>query len=367
MILTYLAWGILVFTGMRFFVVFTNIITHQILKSGIYKGTDLVSILIPCRNEEENIGALLEHLVHHDYPYLEILIYDDESTDTTAEIIHKYAERFPQIKYIKGIPLPTGWSGKVHACYQLAQHAKGTYFLFTDADVTIRDGLISSTLLHLQKKKLHLLSLFPQQTMISVGEKITVPVMNWILVSFLPLICTRISKRPSLSAANGQFLLFRADTYREYQFHRILKKSLVEDITIFKMMKKRHLKSHTMLSNKMISCRMYHNYTEAIDGFSKNIKDFFSGFPFMLFFTVITIIGPILILYALSWQIFMIYCILAIAIQIGFSYASGQNMGDNLLYMLPQRFSFLHMVIKALRMRKRGAFNWKGREIKCEK
>ena len=319
MILEYLAWVILAFTGIRFLVVFTNIITHQILKSAIYEGTDLVSVLIPCRNEEDNIGSLLESLVHHDYPYLEILVYDDESTDHTARIVKEYAERYSQVKYIKGIPLPTGWSGKVHACFQLAQQAKGAFFLFTDADVTIRNGLISSTLHHIQKKKLHLLSLFPQQTMLSFGEKITVPVMNWILVSFLPLICTKNSKKPSLSAANGQFLLFRADTYIKNQFHGVLKKALVEDIAIFKMMKKRRLTSHTILSNNMISCRMYHSYEDAIDGFSKNIKDFFSGYPFMLFFTFITVIGPILILFALSWQLFVIYTILAIGIQVGFS------------------------------------------------
>jgi len=366
MILKYFAWVILAFTGIRFLVVFTNIITHQILKPGIYKGTDLVSVLIPCRNEEKNIGSLLEQLVHHDYPYLEILVYDDESTDRTAQIVKQYSERYSQVKYIKGIALPAGWSGKVHACFQLAQHAKGNFFLFTDADVTIGDGLISSTLLHCQKKKLHLLSLFPQQTMLSFGEKITVPVMNWILVSFLPLICTKNSTKSSLSAANGQFLLFRADTYKEHQFHGVLKKSLVEDIAIFKMMKKQGLKSHTILSNNMISCRMYHSYEEAIDGFSKNIKDFFSGYSFMLFFAFITVVGPILILLTLPWQFFLIYTILAIGIQVGFSYASGQNIAVNLSYMLLQRFSFLHMVIKALRMRKRGTFNWKGREIKCE-
>ncbi|MBC7317136.1 MAG: glycosyltransferase, partial [Chloroflexi bacterium] len=49
----------------------------------------LVSVLIPARNEARNIGACLESLVAQDYPNLEILVLDDDSSDATASIVQE--------------------------------------------------------------------------------------------------------------------------------------------------------------------------------------------------------------------------------------------------------------------------------------
>ncbi|MDD2322832.1 MAG: glycosyltransferase family 2 protein [Sphingobacteriia bacterium] len=366
MMLQSIAIVIFIFTALRLLVILTNIFTKQWLSVGYDNGNEKVSVLIPCRNEENNISVLLNNLTRQEYKNLEILVYDDESTDHTASIIHSFALQYPQIRYIKGNPLPEGWSGKIYACHKLAQEATGEYLLFTDADVLFHAGCITSAVSHLKKHNLHLLSLFPQQQMLTRGEKITVPVMNWILVSFLPLILTRLSKRPSLSAANGQFMLFRGESYRKHQFHQAIKRSLVEDIHIFRYMKKLGLQVHTLLGNGFVECRMYHSYSEAIDGFSKNITDFFSGRGFMILFSLATLTGLWLIFFSLPRVLFFVYLGMIIAIQTGFSFASGQNIFDNLRFLLHQRVAFFHMVYKALKIKRKGTYIWKGRAISCD-
>ncbi len=53
--------------------------------SRIPKPAPLVSVLIPARNEEENIETCLKSLQKQDYPNFEILVLDDNSKDRTAE------------------------------------------------------------------------------------------------------------------------------------------------------------------------------------------------------------------------------------------------------------------------------------------
>jgi glycosyltransferase involved in cell wall biosynthesis len=61
-----------------------------------------VTVVIPCRNEESHIARCLDSIIANDYPKdrLEILILDGRSEDRTAEIVGRYAERYPMIRVI---------------------------------------------------------------------------------------------------------------------------------------------------------------------------------------------------------------------------------------------------------------------------
>lgn len=62
----------------------------------------LVSIIIPCRNEEKFIVGCLESIIANDYPkdMLEIFVIDGESADTTRSIVETIAKRYPFIKLL---------------------------------------------------------------------------------------------------------------------------------------------------------------------------------------------------------------------------------------------------------------------------
>jgi len=62
----------------------------------------LISIIIPCRNEEKFIGKCLDSILGNDYPNdkLEVLIIDGLSNDNTGKIITEYSRRYSFIKRI---------------------------------------------------------------------------------------------------------------------------------------------------------------------------------------------------------------------------------------------------------------------------
>jgi glycosyltransferase involved in cell wall biosynthesis len=362
--MTLIAVFVLLFTAIRLMVAFVNLGGKQWLKKSTTLKEPLVSVLIPARNEEKNIGKILNDLINHDYENLEIIVYDDLSEDDTSEIVKKIAIQNKNVSLLKGKSLPQGWLGKNHACHNLATHARGQHLLFLDADVEIRKGLISSAIAHIQKHNLLLLSIFPVQNMNSFAERLTVPIMNWILVSLLPLILTRISSRPSLSAANGQFMLFDADIYQKENFHRTLKDQKVEDIAIFRLMKNKGYKVETLLGNSSVSCRMYHSWDEAVQGFSKNVFEYFGGSRILaLLFGLVTTFGFIFVIWGLSINYLFIYLSMAVVLRIIVSLASRQNFFYNLILAPLQQLSFLYITFKALSLQKKKATQWKGRNI----
>jgi len=94
-----------------------------------------LSIVIPARNEEDNLPRLLQSITASAVRTAEILVVDDDSTDNTALIAQSFDSTV-----ITSVPLPAGWTGKAWACHQGAQRAIGDHLLFLDADTFFVDG-----------------------------------------------------------------------------------------------------------------------------------------------------------------------------------------------------------------------------------
>lgn len=58
----------------------------------------LVSIILPTYNGEKYVRDTIQSLVSQTYKNIELVISDDGSTDSTADIIQEYAEKYPFIK-----------------------------------------------------------------------------------------------------------------------------------------------------------------------------------------------------------------------------------------------------------------------------
>jgi len=60
------------------------------------------SIIIPARDEEDNIAACLQSIVNTTYPaqLYEIIVVDDFSSDATPAIVEKFQKEFPNIQLI---------------------------------------------------------------------------------------------------------------------------------------------------------------------------------------------------------------------------------------------------------------------------
>ena len=365
MILMISALLVLFLTFLRFSVAFINMVSRPYLPEADPQTDDLpsLSVLIPVRNEEKNIDRLLGSLTYLGYNKAEILVYDDGSTDRSALLIRGYEALDSRVRYIAGTELPAGWTGKNYACHNLAMAATGDYLLFLDADVTVGYDLLRRAVLFARRHDLALLSMFPDQMMRTRGEKIVVPFMFRILLSLLPLFLIRRCRWTSFAAANGQMMLFRGDLYRRYHFHEAVKERLAEDIEIMRLVKLKKLRGDTLVGGKEIQCRMYHNYSEGIDGFSRNIFSMFgNSIPFFLFYSLSGLGSWILFLF-LPWYFMASYIFMIVGLNAMIAVTIRQRVSENLRYLLPGTVAFYHIALTAVVKTFRQSYEWKGREV----
>lgn len=238
-----------------------------------------VSVLVPARNEEQNIGKCLAGLLRQEYPDYEVLVLDDRSTDGTAAIVREWEGREGRLRLIPGAPLPEGWGGKSFACHQLAREAGGEFLLFVDADTVHGSASIRSAVAEMEKTGADLLSLIPHQTMESFWEKAILPLLHFSTMCFLPFPLVSSTRSPRLAMANGQFMMFRRDVYRRIGGHEAVRTAMVEDVWISRLVKSHGRKLVVMDGGSLVSCRMYRSFAALWEGFSKNL---FAGFRYSL-------------------------------------------------------------------------------------
>lgn len=357
------AFFVMSFLLVRMLISLINLLTRNYLPAGEPEGKPLLSILIPARNEEKSLPLLLEDLKQVNYQNLEIIVCDDNSTDKTPDVLRNFSSEIKGLRYFRGQDLPEGWLGKNYACHQLTQKARGDFFLFLDADVRVSPAMPSKAIHYMQKHNTDLVSVFPTQLMHSFGEMVTVPVMNWILLSLLPLPLVRHTRFASLSAANGQFMLFDADNYRKNNWHQAVKNEATEDIVISRLIKKQGGKVSTLTGNADVFCRMYESSGEAIGGFSRNVHHYFGGSRVvMIFFTITVLFGWIPVWLYFGWEGISWYLLMVIANRV--FVAMGSLQKSITVWLHPwQMFNFAVIAVKNIIQKIKGNTEWKGRKI----
>lgn len=323
---------------------------------------DFISILIPARNEEKNIAALLESILKQSFTNYEVIVLDDFSLDKTYSIVNEYSQKDRRIKIIKGSELPNDWLGKNWACYQLAQQAEGKYLLFIDADVTLAENSILNAVMELKSKNASMLSVFPAQKINGFGEWLVVPLMNWLLLNFLPVKFVYKTKSKKFSAANGQFILIEKNVYNKIGKHEVVKDKVVEDMEIARRLKSQGFKIITLLGGNSVYCKMYNSFSEAFIGFSKN---FYRGFnlpkPTFIILIIFFFILFLLPFYLLIYNILFTVIVMMIFIErIFISITSKQNWFVNAVLHPLQMIAMLAVGINSVTSPK---IKWKGRHI----
>lgn len=354
-----------IFLIIRWGIALINLLSKPILQEGVPELLPFVSILVPARNEAHNLPVLIEQFAQLDYPAFEVIVLNDASEDTTEEILKQAQTRHTFLSYYNGERLPEGWLGKNWACKQLSTLAKGEFLLFLDADISyLNPRIIPSALAFFNKHKLCLLSLFPTQEMYTWGERLVVPIMHYLLLSLLPLWWILRLPFASMAAANGQFMLFEAKTYKKYDWHTLVRAIVVEDIAIMREVKVRGLRGMTLLGNNWIRCRMYRSFAEGIKGFSKNILAGFGNSILGLIIYLCLILPLWLIVMPLfSIKIFLLLLLLIFSLRISISLISREPVLPNILLHLFQMMVLLWIGLRSVLVRITGKNVWKGRKI----
>jgi chlorobactene glucosyltransferase len=230
----------------------------------------LISILVPARNEEANICVCLESLRQQDYPNFEILVLDDSSTDGTADIVARIAAEDSRVRLLQGQPLPSGWAGKTFACHQLAQEARGSWLLFTDADTVHAPAMLRRVLGVALISRAALISGFPYQRTTSIWQKTAMPILFYfMLLCWMPFWWLQRSRCRMPSVAIGQFLFFSAEEYRSIGGHEAVKSRIVEDVWLGIEVSRHKYRQLTLDLSSLVSCQMYREFGSMWDGITR--------------------------------------------------------------------------------------------------
>lgn len=363
---------IVVLLAMISMTVLANMLAGPFLRrAGRDRGDDAslpsVSICIPARNEESNIGILLSAMRGQQLRPLEILVLDDHSEDGTAAVVRGHADEDGRIRLLRGEALPPGWTGKNWACHQLAQAARGEVLLFVDADVRPTSEAVAHTLRALRRYRADALSAFPRQQLDTLAAAAVIPVMDLLLYGFLPLPLVPRTRNAALAAANGQWFAFRRDAYRSIGGHEAVRGEIVEDVALARAVKRSGARMLLTVGMGSVSCRMYGRVAEIREGFSKN---FFAAFGFNtpLFLGVLALLAavfvlPFALLFTSAWPLATVAVALNVLIRGLLSWRAGHGWVALLLH--PAGVSAAVLIgMEAIMLRYRhGAVGWKGRRI----
>ena len=364
---------IIFFTILCFCLIATTIIVFNLFTAPRFSRINMekaeetfVSVLIPARNEEKNIGKCLNGILNQTYSNYEVIVLDDSSDDETFKVaVDIISQSDVDARINKGKPLPKNWIGKNWACHQLANEAKGEFLLFLDADVLIENHVLSSSVNYINKYNLQLLTCFPTQIMKSFGEWFVVPLVNFLLLTFLPLRKVYSSPQKSFVAANGQYLLISREAYNRIGSHEAVSDEIVEDMEIARRVKSHKYNMMTLLGDDSVKCRMYSGLKSSFMGFTKN---FYSGFnisaaKFILLIILIFFIflAPFPLLFLNSIFVWIVIVLLLGRILV--SIISAQNFLYNALLHPIQMIIMFIIGLNSVYQTKVRKLTWKGRYI----
>lgn len=246
-----------------------------------------LSIIIPARNEEQNLALLLGDLQKQQVDIHEIICVDDGSSDQTAKIATALGARL-----ITSAPKPAGWLGKSWACQQGGVVASGVLLLFLDADVRLSPTGIGKLLKAYQSTG-RVVSVMPYHQIENKTEALSL-FFNCIQMGAngLGLPAERDQKKPSNNQKSSHpyqiglygpvILISRAD-YLTVGGHTAIKDSIVDDIALGEKLREKDIPFALFLGDHDVSYRMYRGgLRELIQGWTKNQAAGVSKTPLLL-------------------------------------------------------------------------------------
>ncbi|MCC9602528.1 glycosyltransferase [Stieleria sp. JC731] len=265
-----------------------------------------ISVLIPARDEADGIEACIRHALESEKVAVEVIVLDDDSSDDTADIVRQIALEDQRVRLVSGKPLPDGWNGKQHACKQLSDEAKHRYFAFIDADVRLKPRALYTLHRLLRERSLGLISAFPFQVTVTWLEQWLIPMMHFILLSYLPFSRMRLMKDPSLAAGCGQLFLTERKSYVQAGTHEAIQSSRHDGIKLPRAFRQAGLMTDVVDGTNLASCRMYQNAEQVLRGVLKNAVEGIANPRLIGVFTVLLLgcsVLPVLsLLLAIQFQ-----------------------------------------------------------------
>ena len=342
----------------------------------------MVSIILPCRNEEKYIGKCLDGLLVQDYPNYEIIAINDSSSDKTGEIIKRYSMTHNKIIFVDAQPKPEGWTGKNWACYQGYLQANGNILLFTDADSIHCTSTMSLATNYLLSQRLDSLTVIPKILANDFWTKITLPILWTFSVARFSALKANNPKTKEGGYFFGSFFIITKKVYELADTHSSVRDEIVEDAELGRKVKEQGFSLRVIHGEKYISAiwarnpsNLYHGLKRLLIPLYKKdkIKASVLGIATFALFLLPVIILPfsitivkegggdmtknliILVLIIISISLIVINSILQL------KYVIFQNVLYSLAFPLSGSFILVAFVLSIIHSKHKDAIIWRDR------
>lgn len=227
-----------------------------------------LSVLIPARNEEHNLGDCLKSVLVQGKEVSEVLVYDDHSTDSTALIAASTGDA--RVRVLTPSELPAGWFGKTFACSELSKCATNRWLLFLDADVRLEPDACARMLSEVEARRLTFLSCWPRFQMLTWPERLLMPMLNFVVFSVFPGPLSLWRNDASLGVAHGACMLMERAAYARVGGHAAVRAEIFEDTRLAQRWREAGERGLCLDGRSVLRVRMYASLLEIWQGFTKN-------------------------------------------------------------------------------------------------
>jgi glycosyltransferase involved in cell wall biosynthesis len=248
-------------------------------------GNPSITVIVPARNEADDIAATLHSLLAQDYPNLQIIAIDDRSTDNTGAIIDTIAAQHPDnLRVLHVTELPSGWLGKTHAMALAARQAPTDYLLFTDADVLFHPTAIRLSLANAVATSADHLVIVPT-TLIHRWDEAAI--LGFIQIFSLWAarpwrIANPKAKHDAIGI--GAFNLLRRSAYLEIGGFESLSMEIIEDLGLGSRVKRAGLAQRITFGRGLVSLHWASGVVGLVNVMTKNL---FSAFRFYIWLALL--------------------------------------------------------------------------------
>ncbi len=325
--------------------------------------TEKISVIVPLRNESENIVELIETLRNQKHlSDVEFLLLDDNSEDDTLTLLHQHTSGLSNFHVLTGSALPQGWIGKTWALQQLFESTSSEIIVCVDADVRLEPDAISCAVTLLKSSQLDFVSPYPAQLAYTWSEKLIQPLLQWSWMSTVILRFAEKSSSASMVVANGQFFIVRRTALAQVGGYELVCNKVLDDVELARALVKQG--SHGCVANgaAIASTRMYSSWSQIKAGYGKSLHAAFGsvfGSALAIGFLFLTGIAPLFAGITGSYLAWYAYAAVTLTRAMS-SIKTGKNGLDAFLHPISSAL-LIYLIIYSWLMR--GKVQWKGRTL----
>ena len=242
--------------------------------------TQTISVIIPARDEEQDIAASLHSVLNQEGAELEVIVVNDHSTDRTGQIVDDIARSDSRLKVIHDPALTEGWLGKCNAMQHGADEATGDYLLFTDADILHAPNCFATVINVMQEEAYDFISLLPFLENHSFWENVNMPIYFFGIAKLLAN--PGLEDTDSRNAlASGALMLISGRVFSDIGGFQAVKGEVLDDVGLARLLKKQRYRVGFRLAPECLRVRLFKNPHDAFWGTTKNILVAVEGHPWL--------------------------------------------------------------------------------------